>query len=162
MLFCSENCLEKGNQEYIASEAFVKSDFASPSCWQRITLAWELQSRAHRAGTGWPVLKSYSVGTSLLVQWIRIRLPMQGTWVQSLVQEDSTCNEQLSPGTTTTEPASHKYSAYVPQQARAPRAWAPQQEKPPQWEALCAITKDRSHSQQLKKASTQHRQKFIN
>ena len=24
--------------------------------------------------------------------WIRIRLPMQGTWVQSLVREDSTCH----------------------------------------------------------------------
>ena len=26
-----------------------------------------------------------------MVQWLRICLPMQGTWVQSLVQEDSTC-----------------------------------------------------------------------
>ena len=26
-----------------------------------------------------------------MVQWIGIRLPMQGTWVQSLVQEDSMC-----------------------------------------------------------------------
>ena len=29
-------------------------------------------------------------GTSLVVQWIRIRLPMQETWVRSLVWEDST------------------------------------------------------------------------
>ena len=29
-------------------------------------------------------------GTSLVVQWIRIRLPMQETRVQSLVWEDST------------------------------------------------------------------------
>ena len=29
-------------------------------------------------------------GTSLVVQWIRISLPVQGTWVQSLLQEDST------------------------------------------------------------------------
>ena len=42
--------------------------------------------------------------TSLVVQWIRICLPMQGTWVWSLVQEDSTCRgantapvPQLSP-----------------------------------------------------------------
>ena len=27
----------------------------------------------------------------LVVQWLRIRLPMQGTWVQSLVWEDPTC-----------------------------------------------------------------------
>ena len=29
-------------------------------------------------------------GDSLVVQWLRICLPMQGTWVQSLVQEDPT------------------------------------------------------------------------
>ena len=28
-----------------------------------------------------------SVGTSLVVQWLGIRLAMQGTWVQSLVEE---------------------------------------------------------------------------
>ena len=30
-------------------------------------------------------------GTSLLAQWLRIRLPMQGTRVQALVWEDPTC-----------------------------------------------------------------------
>ena len=30
-------------------------------------------------------------GTSLVAQWLRIRLPMQGTRVQALVQEDPTC-----------------------------------------------------------------------
>ena len=30
-------------------------------------------------------------GISLLVQWIRIHLQMQGTWVLSPVQEDSMC-----------------------------------------------------------------------
>ena len=29
--------------------------------------------------------------TSLVAQWIRFCLPMQGAWVQSLVKEDSTC-----------------------------------------------------------------------
>ena len=29
--------------------------------------------------------------TSLGVQWLRIYLPIQGTWVESLVWEDSTC-----------------------------------------------------------------------
>ena len=56
--------------------------------------------------------------TSLVVQWIRIRLPMQGMWVQSLIQEDPTCHGATKPRATTTE-------------AHAPRAWAPQQEKPP-------------------------------
>ena len=31
-------------------------------------------------------------GTSLVAQWLRIRLPMQGTRVQSLVWEDPTCH----------------------------------------------------------------------
>ena len=30
-------------------------------------------------------------GASLVMQWLRIRLPMQGTWVRSLVREDPTC-----------------------------------------------------------------------
>ena len=42
-------------------------------------------------------------GTSLVLQWLRIRLPMQGTWVQALVREDPNATEQLSPCATTTE-----------------------------------------------------------
>ena len=37
-----------------------------------------------------PIQKSY-VGTSLVVQWLGIRLPMQGTWVRARVREDPTC-----------------------------------------------------------------------
>ena len=36
-------------------------------------------------------------GTSLVAQWIRIRLPMQGTWVQALVREDPTCRGATKP-----------------------------------------------------------------
>ena len=32
-----------------------------------------------------------NVGTSLVAQWLKIRLPMQGTQVRSLVWEDPTC-----------------------------------------------------------------------
>ena len=35
--------------------------------------------------------KSNSSRASLVVQWLRICLPMQGTQVQALVQEDPTC-----------------------------------------------------------------------
>ena len=68
--------------------------------------------------------------TSLVVQWVRTCLPMQGTWVWSLVPEDSTCR-----GAT---------KAHVPQllslraattEVRVPKACALQQEKPLQWEA---------------------------
>ena len=36
-------------------------------------------------------------GTSLVVQWLRICLPMQGTRVQALVQEDPTCHKATKP-----------------------------------------------------------------
>ena len=42
-------------------------------------------------------------GTSLVAQWLRIRLPMQGTQVRALVREDPTCHGALSPCATTTE-----------------------------------------------------------
>ena len=36
-------------------------------------------------------------GTSLVVQWLRIRLTMQGTRVRSLVWEDPTCRGATKP-----------------------------------------------------------------
>ena len=74
---------------------------------------------------------------SLVAQWLRIRLPMQGTWVRALVQEDPTCHGA-------TKPVCHNYWACEPQllspcatttEAHVPRARGPQQEKPPQSEA---------------------------
>ena len=73
-------------------------------------------------------------GTSLVAQWLRIRLSMQGTRVRALVREDPTCSGA-------TKPMHHNYWACALELmshnywARAPRARAPQQEKPPQWEA---------------------------
>ena len=37
------------------------------------------------------------ISASLVVQWLRICLPMQGVWVQSLVQEDSSCRKATKP-----------------------------------------------------------------
>ena len=48
------------------------------------------------------LLKNISFRASLAVQWLRIRLPMQGTRVQALVQEDPTCRGA-------TKPVSHNY-----------------------------------------------------
>ena len=36
-------------------------------------------------------VKRQTPGTSLVAQWLRIRLPMQGTRVRALVREDPTC-----------------------------------------------------------------------
>ena len=57
---------------------------------------------------------------SLVGQWLRICLPMQGTQVWALVQEDPTCREATKPvchnyWACALEPASHNYWARVPQ-----------------------------------------------
>ena len=95
----------------------------------------------------WWLLIEY--GTSLVAQWLRILLPTQETRVRALVQEDPTCRRATKPvchnyWACALEPASHNYWAHVPQllspratttEAHVPSAHAPQQEKPPQWEA---------------------------
>ena len=55
---------------------------------------------------------------SLVVQWLRIRLPMQGTRVRALVREDPTCRGATKPvrhsyWACALEPASHNYWARV-------------------------------------------------
>ena len=47
-------------------------------------------------------IEKWTSRISLVVQWLRIRLPMQGTRVRSLVQEDPTCRGA-------TKPARHNY-----------------------------------------------------
>ena len=58
-------------------------------------------------------------GASLVVQWLRICLPMQETRVRALVWEDPTCRGA-------TGPVSHNYRACTS------GACAPQQERPRQ------------------------------
>ena len=72
-------------------------------------------------------------GVSLVAQWLRIHLPMQGTRVRALVQEDPTCHRA-------TKPVCHNYWSphTTTTEACMPRAGALQQEKPLQWEA-CAL-----------------------
>ena len=53
---------------------------------ERLKFIWKCK-RLGRAST---VLKE-RIGTSLVIHWLRIHLPVQGIQVQSLVQEDSTC-----------------------------------------------------------------------
>ena len=38
-----------------------------------------------------------NLGTSLVAQWLRICLPMQGTRVRALVREDPTCLRENKP-----------------------------------------------------------------
>ena len=62
------------------------------------------------------------MGASLVAQWLRICLPMQGTRVRALVWEDPICRGAAGP-------VSHDYWAC------ASGACASQQERPRQWEA---------------------------
>ena len=81
--------------------------------------------------SGYSLVLKKNQGISLVAQWLRIRLPMQGMQVRALVREDPTCRGELSPCATTTEPVLWSPRATTTE-ARAPRARAPQQEKPPQ------------------------------
>ena len=46
---------------------------------------------------GWDMSKVFKNRASLVVQWLRIRLPMQGTQVRALVWEDPTCRGAAKP-----------------------------------------------------------------
>ena len=63
------------------------------------------------------LLLSSLLGTSLLVQWLGIWLPMQGTWIWSLVGKLTSHMPQgnLSPCATTTEPLHHMERSHMPQ-----------------------------------------------
>ena len=64
--------------------------------------------------------KKKNGGASLVAQWLRICLPMQGTRVRALAREDPTCRGATKPvhhnyWAWAPEPASHNYWAHVPQ-----------------------------------------------
>ena len=82
------------------------------------------------------------IKTSVVAQWLRIRLPMQGTRVRALVREDPTCRGETKPvrhnyWACALEPASDNYWSprATTTEAHVPTACAPWQEKPPLWEA---------------------------
>ena len=88
-------------------------------------------------------LQKTVVGASLVAQWLRISLPVQGTRLRALVREDPTCRGATKPvhhtywaSTASTACKPHLLSpCATTTEACAPRARALQQEKPPQWEA---------------------------
>ena len=88
-------------------------------------------------------LKKYRV--SLAVQWLRILLPMQRTWIQSLVQEDSTHHRATKLCTTTTKPRLYSSGAGTTGTMclnyGSPRPWSP-------WSVTreAAVTKSTHHN----------------
>ena len=66
----------------------------------------------------WQSVKNWWLRASLVAQWLRVRLPMQGTWVWALVREDPTGRGANKPvchnyWACALEPACHNYWAHV-------------------------------------------------
>ena len=107
---------------------------------------------------------------SLVVQWLRIRLPMQETRVRALVWEDPTCRGVTKPvrhnyWACALEPASHNYWARVPQLLK-PTCLEPliPTREATTMRSLCTTMKSSPRSQQPEKSlravtKTQHDQK---
>ena len=90
--------------------------------------------------------------TSVMVQWLRLHLPMQGTWVRSLAWEDSACFRA-------TKPTNHNCSAL---QLMSCNYWSPHTLNPCSttgeantMRSLCIATKSSDCSPQLEKARVQ-------
>ena len=131
----------------------------SPCFCSRLHTIWFPQHRGS--------FLKHGSGTSLVEQCLRICLPVQGTWVRSLVREDPTCRGATKPvrhnyWACALEPASHNYwSPHALEPTRC-NCWAHvlqlpkpaslepvlRNKKPPQWE---------TRSPQLQKARTQQR-----
>ena len=76
---------------------------------------WTIQPpfREHKGQGEWEWglgerIKHFWSWASLVAQWLRIRLPMQGTRVWALIREDPTCRGA-------TKPVRHNYWAHTPQ-----------------------------------------------
>ena len=105
-----------------------------------------------------------NTGSSLVAQWLRIRLPMQGTQVRALAREEPTCRRVTKPmchnyWACALEPGSHNYWAQcaTTTEARTPRGHAAQQREATAMRSPCTATKSSSHSLQLEKARVQQR-----
>ena len=100
-------------------------------------LNWRVYMQSSTVSPSWVSLKNICQKNrskaSLVAQWWRIHLPMQDTWVQSLIWEDPSCCGATNPEhhnywVCALESETHGYWSL--------RACDLQQEKPLQWEAL--------------------------
>ena len=98
--------------------------------------------------------------TSLMIQWLRIYLPMPGTQIQSLVQEDPTCCGATKPVLHNTEPHSRAHRAQL-LKPECLKVHALPREKPPQREARASQQESSPHSPQLEKANLQQGRIFL-
>ena len=104
--------IPEGEERERGAESLFKEVIAESFPNQRRN--WIYKSMKLREHLITSIQKDFLQWTSLLVQWLRIRLPMQGTWVRALVQEDTTCSGATKPvchnyWSCALEPASHNY-----------------------------------------------------
>ena len=105
--------------------------------------------------------QNYQSWASLVAQWLRIHLPMQGTQVRALVRGDPTCHGATKPmrhnyWACALEPASHNYWAHVPQLLKPTRLEPVLHNKRSHHnEKPATATKSSPCSPQLEKASAQ-------
>ena len=109
-----------------------------------LTALRKINSRSVKALHVKSIILKHRRRASLVGQWLRVCLPMHGTWVHALVQKDPTCSRATKPvcynyWACTLEPVSHNYwnPSATTTEACVPRAHAPKQEKSLQWET-CA------------------------
>ena len=92
------------------SHVFILYFFSHQICIEQLLLPKKAPGYKHKEYSpchtwvpliNWGISKIQS-GASLVAQWLRVCLPMQGTRVRALVWEDPTCRGA-------TKPVSHKY-----------------------------------------------------
>ena len=85
--------------KFLEIGGWVEHFFSCQSDEGRALLAIVMRRRCCTSCTAQvsPATKNCPSGTFPVAQWLRIHLPVQGTWVQSLVQEDPTCHRAAEP-----------------------------------------------------------------
>ena len=116
-----------GEENSVSVQCLEPGGWASPSNDQMIPPCLTPHYLLHTTPnpviciTPWILLpKNICTGTSLVAQWLRIRLPMQGTRVWALVWEDPTCRGAPKPvhhnyWACALEPGRRNYWAHEPQ-----------------------------------------------
>ena len=104
-------------QKFFASKGTMKRVKRQPTEWKTI-FANHTSDKCLVSRTYKEILQlNKKTGTSLVAQWLRIHLPMQGTRVWALVREDPTRRRATKPmchnyWACTLEPVSHNYWAH--------------------------------------------------